>query len=127
MCACATVNHLHLHAYYTDYRIPAEDIECEPIHSCESKSASGGRTREQRLYAIKPTFPVRGFILEADERNFQKVSQFVTVLCERFADDNVAHNVAFIRGKHLNHEIDNDEYILRVYIWPRRPLLGVKV
>ena len=118
---------MHLHCYYTDYRIPAEDIECEPIHSCSSKWGSGGRRSEEHLYAIKRTFPVRGFILEANEKNFPKVAQFVTVLCEKLADDNMAHNVAFIRGKDLNHEIDNDEYIVRVYIWPRRPLLGVKV
>lgn len=121
------MNHLHLQCYYTDYRIPAEDIECEPIHSCESKYGSGGKFREERLYAIKSTFPVRGFILEASDRNYHKVAQFTTVLCERMADDNMAHNVAFIRGKQLNRGIDNDEYIIRVYIWPRRPLLGVKV
>ena len=37
VCACASVNHLHLHQYYTDYRIPAEDIECEPIISVLTK------------------------------------------------------------------------------------------
>ena len=43
VCACASVNHLHLHQYYTDYRIPAEDIECEPIMSIASKVTGGAR------------------------------------------------------------------------------------
>ena len=51
----------------------------------------------------------------------------MSVLCEKLADDNMAHNIAFIRGKRLNHEIDSDEFVLRVYIWPRRPTLGSRV
>ena len=27
------VNHLHLQQYYTDFRVPAEDIECDAVTS----------------------------------------------------------------------------------------------
>jgi len=51
----------------------------------------------------------------------------VATLTNNWAKANMAHNVALIRGKHLHHEIDNDEFVLRVYIWPRRPTLGERV
>merc|ERR1712210_116883 len=123
ICGCGSVNHLHFQCYYNDYRIPSEDIECDPITSCVSKSNSG-RQIEEKLYVIKQTFPVRGFIVEASDRNLEQVAEFVATLTDKWAKANMAHNVALIRGKHLHHEIDNDEFVLRVYIWPRRPTLG---
>lgn len=76
---------------------------------------------------FKPSKSSSKIFISANSKNIAKVGQFVSVLCEKLADDNMAHNIAFIRGKRLNHEIDSDEFVLRVYIWPRRPTLGSRV
>ena len=56
---------------------------------------------------------------------------FVAKMCSKMAEDDVPHNVAFVRGKPLRHApnslSDSDEYPVRVYIWPRRPTLGSRV
>ena len=73
VCACASVNHLHLHQYYTDYRIPAEDIECEPIMSIASKVSK----KEEGLFVIKPSYPVRGLVLEGKNISRMQCVSFV--------------------------------------------------
>ena len=56
---------------------------------------------------------------------------FVAKMCSKMAEDDVPHNVAFVRGKPLRHApnslSDSDDYPVRVYIWPRRPTLGARV
>ena len=56
---------------------------------------------------------------------------FVAKMCSKMAEDDVPHNVAFVRGKPVRHSMnslsDSDEYPIRVYIWPRRPTLGARV
>jgi len=124
VCACASVNHLHLHQYYTDYRIPAEDIECEPIMSIASKVSK----KEEGLFVIKPSYPVRGLVLEVHESLIKQTALFMTQMCNKLAEDDVPHNVAFIRGSPLRYDptspAPNDDYVVRVYLWPRRPTLG---
>ena len=61
------MNHLHLHQYYTDFRIPAEDIECEPIHSVLIEDSG----KEEGLFVIKRSFPVRGFIIEGMSHSYE--------------------------------------------------------
>lgn len=56
---------------------------------------------------------------------------FVAKMCSKMAEDDVPHNVAFVRGKPVRHSTnslsDSNEYPIRVYIWPRRPTLGARV
>ena len=56
---------------------------------------------------------------------------FVARMCKKFSDDDIPHNVAFIRGKPLRYNASslttNDDYIVRLYVWPRRPTLGIRV
>ena len=65
------------------------------------------------------------------EKTIKKCSMFVAKMCSKMAEDDVPHNVAFVRGKPLRHApnslSDSDEYPVRVYIWPRRPTLGARV
>ena len=61
----------------------------------------------------------------------KQTALFITQMCNKMAEDDVPHNVAFIRGPPLRYDptspAPNDDYVVRVYVWPRRPPLGKRV
>ena len=71
------------------------------------------------------------FKFSVSKDTIKEAAMFVARMCNKMSEDDVPHNVAFIRGKPLRYSstslTSSDEYIVRLYIWPRRPTLGARV
>ncbi|XP_011859755.1 PREDICTED: GDP-D-glucose phosphorylase 1 [Vollenhovia emeryi] len=110
LCAHASVNHLHWHLYYLKYEMLLEYIDlCSYI--------SG-------IYLLVD-YPAKGFCLKFSD--FKNIKDFVSrtfVVVNHLQLRQMAYNVYITRAKSKsNDELYND---IRIYIWVRKPLIGVK-
>ncbi|KAL6444083.1 hypothetical protein ACFW04_001792 [Cataglyphis niger] len=110
LCAHASVNHLHWHLYYLKYEMLLEYIDL-----CSYMSGID----------LLINYPAKGFCLKLS--NFKSIKDFVsqTFLVVNYLQlQQIAHNVYITRAKSQpNDDLYND---IRIYIWARKPFIGVK-
>ncbi|KAJ8044839.1 GDP-D-glucose phosphorylase 1 [Holothuria leucospilota] len=109
LCALASVNHLHFHAYYLEYQLR---IETEP-----TKQLSGP------CHEI-PSWPVPGFVFQLEDGDVLNLARNVYKVTRYFHINEIAHNIFMTRGSVLGEQKDSIQTTLRIFIWPRNPVYG---
>ncbi|XP_064603164.1 GDP-D-glucose phosphorylase 1-like isoform X2 [Liolophura sinensis] len=109
LCALASVNHLHFHAYYLD-----EELF---IEYCKVATFSG------ICYELKTT-PVRGFAVQLYGSNVSRVARVLHSVSSYFTRENIAHNMFISRGTRFGEGRGSKERTVRVIVWPRTSQCG---
>ncbi|KOX79085.1 GDP-D-glucose phosphorylase 1 [Melipona quadrifasciata] len=109
LCAYASVNHLHWHLYYLNWKMLLEYIDLEeyagPVQILEK-------------------YPAKGFCIKYS--NVQNMDDFINwafLIINYLQNTEIAHNVYITRGKLSIVEEYKD---VRIYIWARKSTTGVK-
>ncbi|XP_076463420.1 GDP-D-glucose phosphorylase 1-like isoform X2 [Babylonia areolata] len=111
LCAFASVNHLHYHAYYLEYELV---VEYAPVtHLLDS------------LYEMT-TIPVPGFAFQLHGSAVSDISRKVHKVCNYLQEADIAHNLFICRGVVFGEERNSAKTTIRVFIWPRRKFIGTK-
>ncbi|XP_071493903.1 GDP-D-glucose phosphorylase 1-like [Diadema antillarum] len=112
LCAFASVNHLHMHAYYVDHRLPIEYM----------------RTREVIANRFHETvdWPAQSFMLALTKKNYKSVIRDLFAMVKLLQDKDIAHNMFFSRGLTLGPNPEEDGQTVRLLLWPRLSSYGVK-
>jgi len=121
LCAHASVNHLHFHVWYSEYPSYLETIEVDIV--CDN------------VFEVK-NYPTTAFVFElAPETNVGSLARTIHKVTSYLIKEEVAHNFHIIRGARcrpsrqingLTHEDSDLQSVLRVFLWPRNPVHGVK-
>ncbi|KAK7504796.1 hypothetical protein BaRGS_00003824 [Batillaria attramentaria] len=111
LCAFASVNHLHLHAYYLEHELVVE--------YCPVEHLTGS------VYEIT-TIPVPGFGFQLHGSTVQEVSRQVHKVSSYFQEADIAHNLFICRGTVFDEKRGSENTTVRVFIWPRRKFVGTK-
>lgn len=114
--AFASVNHLHLHAYYLNHPLRIESACTEVI------------LLKKCLFRLMD-FP-KGFMFYTEgKEEARAVATTVCRLTDHLVERNIAHNVFMTRGCHPDSE-NTAQYSLRhgvrIFIWPRVSCFGAK-
>uniref|UniRef100_UPI00358E45E4 GDP-D-glucose phosphorylase 1-like n=1 Tax=Myxine glutinosa TaxID=7769 RepID=UPI00358E45E4 len=97
--AFASVNHLHLHAYYLEHRLPVEWTKLSVI--------PGLRAANPLRLALPPATPIPSFVVLVDPEEswaLEKLTYIVCQLVQLMAQREIAHNVMFTRGEEPEQE-----------------------
>ncbi|KAL5008736.1 hypothetical protein ScPMuIL_014317 [Solemya velum] len=105
LCAFASVNHLHLHAYYLEHELFVET--CPVQHLCGD------------LYELDE-MPVKGFAFQLHGSTVQKLARTLHKVTSCLHDQEIAHNLHLSQGTVFG--TDKTETI-RIFLWPERKLL----
>lgn len=110
----ASVNHLHLHAYYLNHRMRLETSPTQLIHP------------KNNLYRLMD-FPT-GFLFYTQGPDLTLTVNAVCQLTDIMVDKNIAHNLFITRGCPPSKEGDPSSARngVRVVIWPRLSCFGAK-
>lgn len=108
LCAMASVNHQHVHAYYLEEEIFAE--------KCVVKHLKGP------VYELD-IIPCKGFVFQLYNSSVDDLTRDVVRLTEYLQKNEKAHNVFMTRGTSFH---DSTQETVRVYVWPRAKFIGVK-
>ncbi|KAL5008849.1 hypothetical protein ScPMuIL_014430 [Solemya velum] len=106
LCAFASVNHLHLHAYYLEHELFVET--CPVQHLCGD------------LYELDE-MPVKGFAFQLHGSTVQKLARTLHKVTSCLHDQEIAHNLHLSRGTVFG--TDKTETI-RIFLWPRKKVIG---
>ncbi|XP_071963864.1 GDP-D-glucose phosphorylase 1-like [Antedon mediterranea] len=109
LCAFASVNHLHFHAYYLERNLYTEITECQQV--------------EGTLFETTD-WPVRSFVLQLNGSDLQSLTKDIYKVTSYLHANNTAHNVFLTRGDCLERRPDGRT--IRVYIYPRQSFYGAK-
>ncbi|XP_060559862.1 GDP-D-glucose phosphorylase 1-like isoform X1 [Ruditapes philippinarum] len=109
LCAFASVNHAHLHAYYLDRELFVESVPVK--HICGD------------LYELD-AMPAKGFAFQLHKTGVDKLSKIIFHIADYFQKHEVAHNMYMIRGPVFNEDQHSTNRTIRVYLWPRKKFIG---
>ncbi|XP_052269259.1 GDP-D-glucose phosphorylase 1-like isoform X4 [Dreissena polymorpha] len=109
LCAYASVNHLHVHAYYLDHELFVEHMPVQQL---------SGVLHEQTLLAAK------GFVLQLHGSTPTLLSRNIYEITHYFNNNEIAHNIFMTRGPAFGEPRDSACRTIRVYIWPRKKFIG---
>ncbi|XP_078468581.1 GDP-D-glucose phosphorylase 1 isoform X1 [Lampetra planeri] len=123
LCALASVNHLHLHAYYLERALLAERAPAAAVEE-------GGPLHELG----PPSHPARGFLLYEEEASADaagRLARRLHAVASRLALRGYAHNVFVCRGAPPGPPRPRDDggvapSGVRALVWPREPCPGAK-
>ncbi|XP_033101140.1 GDP-D-glucose phosphorylase 1-like [Anneissia japonica] len=110
LCAFASVNHLHFHAYYLEFDLYTEIAECGKLTGT--------------LYETTD-WPVRAFVLQLHGSDVQSLTSDIHKVTSYMHKNNIAHNLFLTRGECLDKR--PGERTIRAYIWPRISSFGAKI
>lgn len=111
LCAFASVNHQHLHAFYLDTEL---FIESAPVdHLCGP------------LYELT-CMVAPGFAFQLHDTGVDKLSKILFQIADYFQKNEIAHNLYMTRGPVFNEERQSDKRTIRVFLWPRKKFIGLK-
>ncbi|GFR87957.1 GDP-D-glucose phosphorylase 1-like [Elysia marginata] len=111
LCAFASVNHLHFHAYYLDYELIVDHCPVEHL---------GGK------YYEFTSLPCPGFALQLHGSTVKQVAREAFKLSSYFHKADIAHNVYINRGLVFGEERGSNLTTIRLFIWPRKKYIGTK-
>ncbi|KAM4826197.1 GDP-D-glucose phosphorylase 1 isoform 1-T3 [Thomomys bottae] len=112
----ASVNHLHLHGYYLDHRLPVEQAPSVPLDPLG------------RLHLLQ-ALPAPGFLFYAGSPgpDLEAVVGRVCRATDYLSEREIAHNVFVTRGAAPGERSPSSALTgLRVILWPRKSSFGVK-
>uniref|UniRef100_A0A8C4R8D0 GDP-D-glucose phosphorylase 1 n=1 Tax=Eptatretus burgeri TaxID=7764 RepID=A0A8C4R8D0_EPTBU len=112
--ACASVNHLHLHAYYLEHRLPVEWMKLSVI--------PGLRAAIPLRLALPPASPIPSFAVSVHPEEPGALKKLTDIVCEvvqLMAQCEIAHNVMFTRGEETTTARCMVSMV-RAFIWPRK-------
>ncbi|EDO39439.1 predicted protein [Nematostella vectensis] len=110
LCAFASVNHLHFHVWYLDYPSPLETLPTKHVH--------------KDMYEVT-NFPTKIFVFYlSSAADVERIARQVHAVTSYFVSNEIAHNLSICRG--LGQGSDADSSAVRVYLWPRKPVIGAK-
>lgn len=111
LCALASVNHQHLHAWYLDYPLT---IETSPA----SKVCN-------QFYELT-SFPTKPFAFQLHETTADDLASLIHKVANFLQTNNIAHNFFMTRGSLLDSKSDSSQSTIRALIWPRKSVIGSK-
>lgn len=111
LCAFASVNHLHFHAYYLDYELIVDHCPVEHL---------GGK------YYEFTALPCPGFALQLHGSTVKQLARETFKLSSYFHKADIAHNVYINRGLVFGEEAKSMLTTIRLFIWPRKKYIGTK-
>ncbi|KAJ1180072.1 hypothetical protein NDU88_005296 [Pleurodeles waltl] len=110
----ASVNHLHLHGFYLNYKLFIETACTEAL--CPGKS----------FHALSD-FPAPGFLFYTDGKDLQELAHNIHKVTNYLVAQNIAHNLFLTRGSEPGHPVyPVSEGGTRIIIWPRKSGFGAK-
>ncbi|XP_071151076.1 GDP-D-glucose phosphorylase 1-like [Mytilus edulis] len=109
LCAFASVNHQHVHAYYLEQEIFAE--------KCPVQHLKGP------VYELD-VIPCKGFVFQLFGTTVDQLTKDVIKMTGYLQSNEVAHNVFMTRGTAFGDNSKEDT--IRIYVWPRAKFIGVK-
>lgn len=112
LCAYASVNHLHMHAYYVHHRLPAQ--------YWPTKEVIGGRVHETIGW------PAQAFMLQMKKESYFDGIRDLFRIVKHLQDRDIAHNMFFTRGLTLGPNPQEDGQTIRLILWPRISSFGIK-
>lgn len=112
--AFASVNHLHLHAYYLNYELAIESAPAESVLA------------DMGLYCLT-NFP-KGFLYYTEGGDLDLVVKAVHALTDFLVGHDIAHNLFLTRGSPPDTEGTHDlrRSGVRIVVWPRKSCFGAK-
>ncbi|XP_021367959.1 GDP-D-glucose phosphorylase 1-like [Mizuhopecten yessoensis] len=111
LCAFASVNHQHLHAYYLEQELFVE--------SCPVKHLKG------ILYELE-VMPTKGFVFQLHGSTVEDVSRVVYLVADYMQRSEIAHNLFMTRGTVFGEDRTSRNRTIRLFLWPRKKFIGVK-
>ncbi|XP_048737147.2 GDP-D-glucose phosphorylase 1-like [Ostrea edulis] len=109
LCAFASVNHLHLHAYYLEHDLFVEN--CPVTHL------------KGPLYELT-VMPCPGFAFQLHNTNTEDLSRDIYKVAQYLSEHEVAHNMFLTYGESFDSQ--SSVPTIRVYLWPRKKFIGIK-
>ncbi|CAF1270806.1 unnamed protein product [Rotaria magnacalcarata] len=110
LCAYASVNHLHLHGMYCPGRMFIQTLKCSVFHT------------KSNCYLLD-SFQPQAFAFEVKHIDeFNKISQDVYRITNYLTLNNIAHNVAIVKGDSFS----SANNVLRIFIWFRQSITNGK-
>ncbi|KAL3132558.1 hypothetical protein ABBQ32_009097 [Trebouxia sp. C0010 RCD-2024] len=88
--AYGTINHLHFQGYYLQAPFAVERAPTAPVPGYTGSR----RFKDVRMYQLEE-YPVRGLVFECGQ-NLPDMADFVTEVCLRLQDANIAHNLFIV-------------------------------
>ncbi|XP_067681230.1 GDP-D-glucose phosphorylase 1-like [Haliotis asinina] len=112
LCAYASVNHLHMHAYYLEQQLLVEHCDVEPL---------GPHVHELTV------MPCHGFAFQLHGSTVTKISRLIHKITNYFHNNDIAHNLFITRGTVFGEPQSSTNRTIRMYLWPRKKFIGTKV
>jgi len=111
LCAFASVNHLHFHVLYVNHQIPIDRVAVLPIN--------------HGLFELQNYF-VRGFALQLENRDTHLLARRAFEVASFLYDNGIAHNLFMCRHEPFIAKEDDQESVVRIFIFPKLSAPGVK-
>ncbi|XP_071079261.1 GDP-D-glucose phosphorylase 1-like [Haliotis cracherodii] len=112
LCAYASVNHLHMHAYYLEQQLLVE--------YCDVKSL-GHHVHELTI------MPCHGFAFQLHGTTVTQIARLIHKVTNYFYVNDIAHNLFITRGTVFGEPQSSTKRTIRMYLWPRKKFIGTKV
>ncbi|XP_061174399.1 GDP-D-glucose phosphorylase 1-like [Saccostrea echinata] len=109
LCAFASVNHLHLHAYYLEHDLYVEN--CPVTHL------------KGPLYELN-VMPCPGFAFQLHKSTTEDLSRDIYKVTQYLSEHEIAHNMFLTYGESFDSQ--SSVPTVRVYLWPRKKFIGIK-
>lgn len=149
LCANASVNHLHWHLYYLDFRMLLECVVSKNEKKIFKLVYYYLKSQHYNLYKIEIScinffqplknlmdslytledFPAKGYCIKYSsfEKQSESINKFVSYAYDVVSclqKNEIAHNIYITRSKTDSNKENFDD--IRIYIWARAPSYGSK-
>ncbi|KAK3092332.1 hypothetical protein FSP39_001381, partial [Pinctada imbricata] len=109
LCAYASVNHLHFHAYYLEHELFVETCPVDHL--------------EGLLYELT-VMPCRGFAFQLHGTDIDKLSSAIHKVAQYLREHEIAHNLYVTKGTVFGEDPAGGKRTIRLYLWPRKKVVG---
>ncbi|KAL3873175.1 hypothetical protein ACJMK2_036323 [Sinanodonta woodiana] len=111
LCAFASVNHQHVHAYYVETELMVEHCPAAHIHGI--------------LHEISIT-PAKGFAFQLHGSTIDQIVCVIINIIQHFQQNEIAHNLFITRGTVFGEPRDSTLRTIRFLLFPRKKFIGTK-
>uniref|UniRef100_A0A8D0E8T5 GDP-D-glucose phosphorylase 1 n=1 Tax=Salvator merianae TaxID=96440 RepID=A0A8D0E8T5_SALMN len=112
--AFASVNHLHLHGFYLNWKLLVESVPCKPL------------LPKANLYLLQE-FPAPGFLFYSEGQKLEKLTHHICKVTNYLLKKEIAHNLFVTRGATPEGPIHSGARPgIRIIVWARKACFGMK-